>query len=113
MRTSPEVEARILADRREHRRGQDWLGPELGVPARTVSRILRRHDVVRLAERDPLTGQVIQASKTTAVRYERDRPVRPCRGIAQEQPAPVTAEGLSPTVRRSPRERRRLRDQSP
>ena len=25
--------------------GQDWLGAELGVPARTVSRILRRHGV--------------------------------------------------------------------
>ena len=59
---------------REHRRGQDWLGPELGVPARTVSRILRRHDVPRLAECDPMTGEVIRASKTTAVRYERDRP---------------------------------------
>jgi len=73
-RTSPEVEAQVLAARREHRRGQDWLGPELGVPARTVSRILRRHQVPRLAECDPLTGQVIRASKTTTVRYERDRP---------------------------------------
>jgi transposase InsO family protein len=73
-RTSAEVEAEVLAARAEHRRGQDWLGPELGVPPRTVSRILRRHHVPRLAECDPLTGQVIRASKTTAVRYERDRP---------------------------------------
>jgi transposase InsO family protein len=73
-RTSPEVEAMVLAARRKHRRGQDWLGPELGVPARTVSRILRRHEVPHLADCDPLTGQVIRASKTTAVRYERDRP---------------------------------------
>ena len=58
----------------EHRRGPDWLGPELGVPARTVSRILRRHHVPRLAVCDPMTGEVIRASKTTAVRYERDRP---------------------------------------
>lgn len=64
----------MLAARAEHRRGQDWLGPELGVPARTVSRILRRHDVPRLAVCDPMTGEVIRASKTTAVRYERDRP---------------------------------------
>jgi hypothetical protein len=28
----------------------------------------------RLVECDPLTGDVIRASKTTAVRYERDRP---------------------------------------
>ena len=73
-RTSTEVEDQVLAARAEHRRGQDWLGPELGVPARTVSRILRRHDVPRLAECDPLTGEVIRASKSTAVRYERDHP---------------------------------------
>jgi transposase InsO family protein len=73
-RTSAEVEAQVLAARAEYRRGQDWLGPELGIPARTVSRILRRHQVPRLAACDPLTGQVIRASKTTAVRYERDRP---------------------------------------
>jgi transposase InsO family protein len=73
-RTGPEVEAIVLAARREHRRGPDWLGPELGVPARTVSRILRRHGVPRLAVCDPMTGEVIRASKTTAVRYERERP---------------------------------------
>jgi transposase InsO family protein len=73
-RTPPEIEAVVLAARAEHRRGQDWLGPELGVPARTVSRILRRHDVPRLCVCDPMTGEVIRASKTTAVRYERDRP---------------------------------------
>jgi len=60
--------------RQEERRGQDWLGPELGVPARTVSRILRRHEVPYLRECDPLTGEVIRSSKATAVRYERDRP---------------------------------------
>jgi transposase InsO family protein len=73
-RTATEVEAIVLAARVEHRRGQDWLGPELGVPARTVSRILRRHDVPRLAVCDPMTGAVIRASKTTAVRYERAAP---------------------------------------
>jgi transposase InsO family protein len=73
-RTPTEVEDQVLAARAEHRRGQDWLGPELGIPPRTVSRILRRHEVPRLAECDPLTGAVIRASKSTAVRYERDQP---------------------------------------
>jgi transposase InsO family protein len=73
-RTAAEIEAVVLAARAEHRRGQDWLGPELGVPARTVSRILRRHGVPRLAVCDPMTGEVIRASKSTAVRYERDHP---------------------------------------
>ena len=43
--TPVEVEERIVAIRREQRRGQDWIGPELGVPARTVSRVLRRQGV--------------------------------------------------------------------
>ncbi len=73
-RASAEVEAQVVAARREHRRGQDWLRPELGIPPRTVSRILRRHNIDRLAECDPLTGQRIRTTKTTAVRYERDRP---------------------------------------
>jgi transposase InsO family protein len=73
-KTSPEIEAAVLAARGEQRRGPDWLGPELGVAPRTVSRILRRHDVPHLAVCDPMTGEVIRASKTTAVRYERDRP---------------------------------------
>jgi transposase InsO family protein len=73
-RTPSEIEALVLLARVEQRRGQDWLAAELGLAARTVSRILRRHDVPRLAACDPMTGEVIRASKTTAVRYERDRP---------------------------------------
>jgi transposase InsO family protein len=73
-RTPAEVEARIVAARVEHRRGQDWLGPELGVPARTVSRVLRRHDLPRLCTLDALTGDPIRSSKQTAIRYERERP---------------------------------------
>jgi transposase InsO family protein len=73
-RTPVEVEERILELRVAERRGQDWIGPELGVAARTVSRVLRRHRVPYLRECDPLTGEVIRASKTTAVRYERETP---------------------------------------
>ncbi len=73
-KTAPEIEAVVLAARRAQRRGPDWLGPELGIAPRTVSRILRRHQVPRLAVCDPMTGEVIRASKTTAVRYERDSP---------------------------------------
>ena len=73
-RTSDEIEQQVLDARVEHRKGQDWPGPELGVAPRTVSRILRRHDVPRLCELDPLTGEVIRSSKTTAVRYEREHP---------------------------------------
>lgn len=64
----------MLDLRREERRGQDWIGPELGLAPRTVSAVLRRHHVPYLRECDPLTGEVIRASRTTAVRYERDTP---------------------------------------
>jgi transposase InsO family protein len=73
-RTSAQVEAQVVAARLAQRTGQDRLGSELGVPARTVARILRRHRLPYLRHCDPLTGQVIRSSKTTAVRYERDRP---------------------------------------
>lgn len=73
-RTSNAVEQRVLAARKKHRDGPDVLGPKVGIPARTVSRILRRHQVPYLRECDPLTGEVIRSSKQSAVRYERDRP---------------------------------------
>jgi transposase len=73
-RTPAEVEQRVLVVRSQQRRGPGWIGAQTGVPARTVSRILRRHEVPYLADCDPLTGELIRASKTTAVRYERDRP---------------------------------------
>jgi transposase InsO family protein len=73
-RTNAEVEQMVLAARAEHRDGPDVLGPKVGVPARTVSRILRRHGVAYLRELDPITGEVIRSSKQTATRYERERP---------------------------------------
>lgn len=73
-RTPAPVEQAVLELRRVERRGQDWIGPELGLAPRTVSAILRRHHVPYLRDCDPLTGEVIRASKTTAVRYEREHP---------------------------------------
>lgn len=73
-KTSAEIEQKVLAARAESREGPDVLGPKVGVPARRVSRILRRHDVPYLRECDPITGEVIRSSKQSAVRYERERP---------------------------------------
>jgi transposase len=73
-RTPTDVEAAVVDLRRTSRRGQQWIGDELGVPARTVSAILRRYQMPYLRECDPLTGVLIRSSKTTAVRYERERP---------------------------------------
>ena len=72
--TTPDVEDKVLAARREHRCGPDRLTYEVGVPARTITRILRRNGVPRLHDCDQLTGELIRSSKTTAIRYERDRP---------------------------------------
>jgi len=73
-RTPAEVEDRVVELRGDERRGPDWLGAELGVPARTVSRILVRRGAPRLCVLDPMTGEVIRSSKQTATRYERSRP---------------------------------------
>lgn len=73
-RTPVAVEQLVLQVRRRERRGQDWIGPEVGVAPRTVAAILRRYQVPKLRACDPLTGEVIRASKTTALRYERPVP---------------------------------------
>jgi transposase InsO family protein len=73
-RTPAEIEDRIVELRANERRGPDWLGAELGVPARTVSRVLARRGQPRLCVLDPMTGEVIRSSKQTAVRYEKSRP---------------------------------------
>lgn len=73
-RTSAEVEQLVLDTRERERRGPDWIADEIGVAARTVTRILRRHDVARLSECDPMTGERIRSSKSTAHRYERELP---------------------------------------
>lgn len=73
-KTPPQVEARVVALRRAERRGRDQIAAELAMPARTVSRILARHHMPHLAVLNPMTGERLRASKTTAVRYEHDRP---------------------------------------
>lgn len=73
-RTSDQVEQDVVAARTKHCAGPDVLGPKIGVAPRTVSRILRRHEVPYLRDCDPMTGDVIRSSKSTAVGYERERP---------------------------------------
>lgn len=73
-RVPASVENQIVAWRKRHRCGPDEIGAKLGVCPRTVSRVLNRREMPHLRELDPMTGQVIRASKATAVRYERSRP---------------------------------------
>ena len=72
--TPAELVARVLACRDTQRVGRDEVARRTGVPARTVSRILARHHRPPLAWLDPTTGQLIRASRSTALRYERDAP---------------------------------------
>lgn len=73
-RTAATVETRIVELRCVNDADRTGSQRNSGVPARTVSRVLRRHQVPYLADCDPLSGEVIRSSKTTAVRYERQRP---------------------------------------
>jgi transposase len=73
-RTREHVEASIVDLRQRERLGPDELSAQLGVPARTVSRVLARHGLTYLAALDPMTGELLRSSKTTAVRYERAYP---------------------------------------
>jgi transposase InsO family protein len=73
-RTPARTERRVVAARRRLRCGPAGLAHATGVPAATCGRILRRHGVPLLADCDPLTGQVIRATRCSAERYERERP---------------------------------------
>jgi transposase InsO family protein len=73
-RTPERVEAAVIASRHQLRAGPGFIAAATGVPERTVTRILRRAGLPRLAECDPLTGQVIRASRQSYQRYERDHP---------------------------------------
>ena len=73
-RSSTERERAVLDARARLRQGPLRIALATGVPARTVSRILARNHVPRLAWCDPLTGELIRASRATANRYERERP---------------------------------------
>jgi transposase InsO family protein len=70
-RLASALEQAILALRRTQRRGQDWIGAELGIPASTVGRVLRRHRMPALGSLDALTGMPIRRGPATRVRYER------------------------------------------
>ena len=72
--TSDAKRVEVIAVRKTQRVGRDEVAARTGVPPRTVSRIIARAGLPRLADLDPMTGERIRASKTTTVRYERERP---------------------------------------
>lgn len=65
-RTAPGVEAAIVDLRFPERIGPDEIGHRLAVCPRTVSQVLARHGLPRPTLLDPITGEVVRASKATA-----------------------------------------------
>jgi len=61
-RTSPAREQAVLEARARLRFGPARLSAGTGLPARTISRILTRHQIPKLAWCDPVTGDLIRAS---------------------------------------------------
>src|SRR5690606_12559340 len=64
-RTPDATAAAVVPVRKKERPGRDEIATRTGVPARTVSRIIARAGLPRLADLDPMTGERIRASKTT------------------------------------------------
>lgn len=73
-RTPPGLEAAVVRLRTRERLGRDRIAERLGLAPRSVSRILVRHGLPHLARLDPISGELVRASRMTAVRYERERP---------------------------------------
>ncbi|RQP04037.1 MAG: IS481 family transposase, partial [Paracoccus sp. BP8] len=73
-RTTQRLERLVIQLRHDERLSRDEIARRVGLSPRTASRILARHDMPHLARLDPMTGETIRASKTTAIRYERDHP---------------------------------------
>ncbi len=73
-RTPIQDQDRVVAARARLRCGPTRISAHTGIPARTVSRILARRDLPRLADCDPLTGQRIRTTRYTTRRYEHPAP---------------------------------------
>lgn len=73
-RTSPAREQAVLEARARLRFGHARLSATTGVPARTISRIMTRHQIPKLAWCDPVKGDLIRASRSTQNRYEHPLP---------------------------------------
>lgn len=67
-------EQQVPAARADLRAGPDRIAAATGVPARTITRILRRHGIPAPAACDPVTGTPIRAHRQSANRYEPPAP---------------------------------------
>jgi transposase len=73
-RMSAEQEDRVLAAREKLRAEPLRIAAAAGVPAGTVSRMLVRHEIPRLAWCDPMTTPASPSPRSTATRKEQPPP---------------------------------------
>lgn len=71
-RTSPEIVATVIALRESDRLNAVELAAAVNVSASTAGRIIARAGLPRLFDIDPISGEVIRASRATTHRYERE-----------------------------------------
>ncbi|MDN4477012.1 IS481 family transposase [Demequina sp. SYSU T00192] len=71
-RTSVEVVATVVALRENDRLNAVELAAAVGISASTAGRIIARAGLPRLFDIDPISGEVIRASRATTHRYERE-----------------------------------------
>jgi len=73
-RTPAGIEVEAVRLRSVERLSRDELAERVGVSPRTASRIIARNGLPHLSALDPMTGEVIRASKQTTTRYQREQP---------------------------------------
>jgi len=104
-KTSPELEAAIIEQRREHRLSPARIGYRLGVPSSTVWNVLARHGLNRLVWFDRPTGGRVR-------RYEKDTPGELIH-VDTKQVAAISdgggwrVYGLDGTMKRNPKRKSR------
>lgn len=88
------LEDAIRAIRRDEGRGADWIAPELGSPASTAGRLLRRRQMPPLRTLDAVTGMPVRPSRQVRARVER---TRTCRATPIPGAVPV-GSGAAPGI---------------
>ncbi|TQS44704.1 hypothetical protein [Cryptosporangium phraense] len=88
----------MIAARQQLRTGPAGITSATGVPARTLARILTRHRMPPLSALDPVTGQIIRATRLGAQRYEHPDPGSLIHVDVKNPAASPTAAAGKPTA---------------
>lgn len=116
--TSAETREKVVDLCQREWRGQNWIGPGLGLAFRTVGGILRRHQMPYLSEGGPMTGKPSRRRRPPRCATNATGPANWCtctpvkltwiadggewRGLAAAPAPPVTAPRVSASTRPPP-----------